>query len=92
MQRKHIKAPEYSKKLMKHLIGILKMALIWTIFWGIIGAIIATLSGLFNISDTAWLDPWIALATLGFFGGMIFYILLQITEGDRFFIVYQSSG
>lgn len=69
-------------KVLKHVLGALKMALTWAIFWGITGAVIAVVSGLFGIPDGVGLDPWIALATPGFFGGIIFYIVFQVAEGD----------
>ncbi len=59
------------------------MALTWAIFWGITGAFIAVISGLFGIPDGIGLDPWIALATPGFVGGIIFYIVLQVAEGGQ---------
>ncbi|MBL7029761.1 MAG: hypothetical protein ISR89_01160 [Candidatus Marinimicrobia bacterium] len=62
------------------------MALTWAIFWGITGAIIAVISGLFGIPDGVGLDLWIALATPGFFGGIIFYIIFQVLENeDKFY-------
>lgn len=72
-------------KWLSHVIGALKMALTWAIFWGIMGAIIAVVSGLIGIPDGVGLDPWIALATPGFFGGIIFYIIFQVLEDEEKF-------
>jgi len=73
-------------KWISHLIGVLKMALNWAIFWGITGAIIAVISGFLGTPDGVGLDPSIALATPGFVGGVLFYIIFRVFGGaDKFY-------
>ena len=52
--------------------GAVGMGLAWAVGWGLLGALIGIVSGFLGIPEESVLDPWIALATPGFVGGVIF--------------------
>ena len=49
----------------------------------LLGALIGIISGFLGIPEESVLDPWIALATPGFVGGVIFSAVLRLAEGGR---------
>lgn len=73
------------KKWVKRVGGAFGMALTWAVGWAVVGALIGMISGFLEIPEEAGLDPWMALATPGFVGGVIFSVVLWIAEGGRRF-------
>ena len=59
------------------------MGLAWAVGWAVLGALIGIISGFLGIPEESGLDPWIALATPGFVGGVIFSAVLRFAEGGR---------
>ena len=73
------------KKWLKLIRGAVGMGLIWAAGWAVVGVLIALTSGFLGVPEESGLDPWMALATPGFIGGVIFSAVLWLAEGGRNF-------
>lgn len=73
------------KEWLGRIAGAVGMGLAWAVGWGLLGAVIGIISGFLGIPEESVLDPWIALATPGFAGGVIFFAVLRLAEGGRRF-------
>ncbi|MGI9516349.1 MAG: hypothetical protein ACR2NP_04840 [Pirellulaceae bacterium] len=63
--------------------GAIGMGLTWAAGWAVVGALIAVFSNLVGVPEESGLDPWIALATPGFVGGVIFAAVLGLAARGR---------
>ena len=73
------------KEWLGRLGGAVGMGLAWAVGWGLLGAAIGIISGFLGIPEESVPDPWIALATPGFVGGVIFSAVLRLAETGRRF-------
>ena len=69
------------KELLGRIGGAVGMGLAWAVGWAVLGALIGVISGFLGVPEESGLDPWIALATPGFVGGVIFSAVLWLAEG-----------
>ena len=73
------------KELLGRIGGAVGMGLAWAVGWAVLGALIGVISGFLGVPEESGLDPWTALATPGFVGGVIFSAVLWLAEGGRRF-------
>ncbi len=69
------------KELLGRIGGAVGMGLAWAVGWAVLGALIGVISGFLGVPEESGLDPWTALATPGFVGGVIFSAVLWLAEG-----------
>lgn len=64
------------------------MGLTWAVGWGFAGVGIGIATGFLPDGHAlrTLVDPWLALATPGFVGGVLFTVVLRIAEGHRSFV------
>lgn len=64
------------------------MGLVWAVGWAFAGVLIGIATGFLpdGHSLRTLVDPWLALATPGFVGGVLFTVVLRVAEGHRSFV------
>ena len=69
------------------ILSTLGLGMTWAVGWALVGALIGIATGFLPDGHLmqSMVDPWVALATPGFVGGVVFAALLRLAEGRRRF-------
>lgn len=69
------------------ILSTLGMGLTWAVGWALVGVLTGVATGFVPDGHPmqTMVDPWVALATPGFIGGVVFSVVLRIAERGRKF-------